>query len=72
MVAVAPKTQIPLTGLKESTCYSISVSASTVKGEGHSSYITIATGKNNQFPFSGFNVEAKTTAMKNDNIMTQA
>ncbi|XP_067037309.1 protein sidekick-2-like isoform X2 [Acropora muricata] len=43
VVVVAPKTQTTLTGLKESTCYSISVSASTIKGDGSSSYINIAT-----------------------------
>ena len=66
MVVVAPKTQTTLTGLKESTCYSISVSASTIKGDGSSSYIKTATGKNNEFPFSGFDVDAKATAMTNE------
>ena len=52
VVVVAPKMQTTLTGLTESTCYSISVYASTIKGDGSSSYINIATGKSNEFPFS--------------------
>ncbi|XP_074612989.1 receptor-type tyrosine-protein phosphatase F-like [Acropora palmata] len=39
----APKTQITLTGLNESTIYWISVSASTIKGHGPARHISIAT-----------------------------
>ncbi|XP_015768424.1 PREDICTED: uncharacterized protein LOC107347066 isoform X8 [Acropora digitifera] len=39
----APKTQITLTGLNESTIYRISVSASTIKGHGPARHISIAT-----------------------------
>ena len=48
----APKTQITLTGLNESTIYRISVSASTIKGHGPARHISIATGKDSEFPFS--------------------
>lgn len=48
----APKTQITLTGLNESTIYWISVSASTIKGHGPARHISIATGKDSEFPFS--------------------
>lgn len=61
VIVDAPTTQTTLTGLNESTLYSISVSACTIKGDGGSSYIYIDTGKNSGFPFSllDFNEEQK-------------
>ncbi|XP_074612981.1 protein sidekick-2-like isoform X2 [Acropora palmata] len=44
VIVLAPTTQTTLTGLNQSTIYSISVSASTSKGDGPAAYITIATG----------------------------
>ncbi|XP_074612974.1 uncharacterized protein LOC141871838 isoform X2 [Acropora palmata] len=43
VVVIAPTTQATLTGLNHSTLYLISVSASTIKGNGYSSQIHIAT-----------------------------
>ena len=44
VIVVAPTTQTTLTGLNQGTLYAISVSASTIKGDGDSSHIYIATG----------------------------
>ena len=52
VIVLAPTTQTTLTGLNHSTVYSISVSASTSKGDGPATYIDIATGRNSEFPFS--------------------
>ena len=66
VIVLAPTTQTTLTGLNQSTIYSISVSASTSKGDGPAAYITIATGKNTEFLFSllDFNGETKITMKK--------
>ncbi|XP_067037302.1 protein sidekick-2-like isoform X2 [Acropora muricata] len=44
VIVAAPTTQTTLTGLNQSTVYSISVSASTSKGDGPATYIDITTG----------------------------
>ena len=67
VVVAAPTTQVTLTGLNQSSLYSIAVSASTSKGGGPSTYIYIATGKNSDFPFISsleFNGEKKETTTK--------
>ena len=55
-----------LTGLNQSTLYSIAVSASTSKGGGPFTYIYIATGKNNEFPSSLLDLETDITTMKKE------
>ena len=66
MVVIAPTTQATLTGLNHSTLYLISVSASTIKGNGYSSQIHIATGSNSEVSFFllDFNREKKITTIK--------
>ena len=61
VIVAAPTTQTTLTGLNQGTVYSISVSTSTIRGDGPAAYISIATGKNTEFPFSllDFNGEIK-------------
>ena len=64
----APTTQVTLTGLNQGTLYSISLSASTSKGRGPSTSISIDTGKSSEFPFSllDFNAEKRITTMKKE------
>ena len=68
VVVAAPTTQVTLTDLSEGTLYSISLSASTRKGRGLSTYISIATGKNSEFPVSllGVSEEKRTTTTKKE------
>ena len=69
VVVAAPTTQVTLTGLNQSTHYSISLSASTSKGRGPSTYIYIDTGKNRDFPLISsleFNGEKKETTTKKE------
>ena len=66
MVVAAPTNQTTLTGLNQSTLYSIAVSASTSKGGGPFTYIYIATGKNNEFPSSLLDLETEITTMKKE------
>ena len=73
VIVTAPTTQTTLTGLNQSTIYSISVSASTSKGRGPRTYISIATGKNSEFPSSllDSNREAKITMKKEKVTLNQ-
>ena len=66
MVVAAPTNQTTLTGLNQSTLYSIAVSASTRKGGGPFIYIYIATGKKNEFPSSLLDLETEITTMKKE------
>ena len=66
MVVAAPTNQTTLTGLNQSTLYSIAVSASTSKGGGPFTYIHVATGKNNEFPSSLLDLETDITTMKKE------
>ena len=52
VVVAAPTTQTTLTGLNQGALYSISVSASNIRGDGPAASISIATGKNTEFPYS--------------------
>ena len=73
VVVAAPTTQTTLTGLNQRTVYSITVSASTIKGVGPAAYIYIATGRNSDFPFSllDFNGETKLTIKKARKTLSQ-
>ena len=66
VVVAAPITQTTLTGLNQSTLYSIAVSASTSKGGGPPANISIATGKNNEFLSSLLDLETEITKMKKE------
>ena len=68
VIVAAPTTQVTLTGLSQGTLYSITVSASTGKGRGPYTYISIATGKNTEFPVCllGVNGEKRTTTTKKE------
>ena len=68
VIVAAPRTQTTLTVINQGTVYSISVSGSTSKGTGPSTYIDIATGKNSESPSSllDFNGETKITKMKKE------
>ena len=59
VIVAAPTTQTTLIGLNQRTLYSISVSASTSKGRGPSTYIDIVTGKNSEFPSSLLDFKGK-------------
>ena len=73
MVVDAPTTQTTLTGLFQGTLYSISVSASTSKGNGASAYIYIDTGNNSELTFSLlYNGEKITTSKENLNQIYKA
>ena len=52
VVVAAPTTQTTLTGLNQGALYSISVSASNIRGDGPAASTSIATGKNTEFPYS--------------------
>ena len=49
VVVAAPTTQTTLTGLNQGALYSISVSASNIRGDGPVASISIGTGKNTEF-----------------------
>ena len=66
VIVAAPTNQTTLTGLNQSTLYSIAVSASTRKGGGPFTYIYIATGKKNEFPSSLLDLETEITTMKKE------
>ena len=51
VVVAAPTTQTTLTGLNQGALYTISVSASNIRGDGPVASISIATGKNTEFPY---------------------
>ena len=51
VVVAAPTTQTTLTGLNQGALYSISVSASNIRGDGPVASISIVTGKNTEFPY---------------------
>ena len=73
MIVAPPTTHTTLTGLNQITVYSISVSASTIKGDGPAAYIYIATGRNSEFPSSllDFSGETKITMKKGKNTLSQ-
>ena len=68
VVVTAPTTQVTLTGLNQGTLYSISLSASTSKGRGPSTSISIDTGNKSEFPSSllDFKREKRITTVKKE------
>ena len=68
VVVTAPTTQVTLTGLYQGTLYSISLSASTSKGRGPSTSISIDTGNKSEFPSSllDFKREKRITTVKKE------
>ena len=71
VVLDAPTTQTTLTGLFQGTFYSISVSASTSKGNGTSFYIYIGTGNISELTFSLLNFNGEKITSKGEEKVNQ-